>query len=326
MRSFFVVIALCLLCNQAYKIDPNTVSISGLSSGAFFAIQYQVAYSSSVVGVAIFAGGPYYCAQDSMLTALESCMTIPNIDLSNLESDIQNYASQGSIDLPANITRHNVYLYSGSYDFTVVQAVVESLKQMETDLGAKNIQSEFSIGSGHGVPTLSYGVTCAETASPYLMNCNYDGAGNALGTLYGNLNSRGTANNNNIDTLAQSKFTPNGVSPSSISLDTNAYVYVPTACQSGATCKLHVVFHGCEQGYSTVGNVFVQNAGFNEWAEANNIIVLYPQAIASTLEPENPSGCWDWWGYNEAAYATQQGSQMTTVNNMVKYLLSGGSL
>lgn len=38
------------------------VTLSGISAGAYFATQYQIAYSGSVQGVAIFAGGPYYCA------------------------------------------------------------------------------------------------------------------------------------------------------------------------------------------------------------------------------------------------------------------------
>ena len=47
------------------KVDPNSVSISGFSSGAYFAVQYQFAFSSSLVGAAVFAGGPYFCTMDT---------------------------------------------------------------------------------------------------------------------------------------------------------------------------------------------------------------------------------------------------------------------
>ncbi len=40
-----------------------------------------------------------------------------------------------------------------------------------------------------------------------------------------------------------------------------------------------------------MSDTFAVHAGYNDVAEANNIIVLYPQAINSTL---NPKGCWDW--------------------------------
>lgn len=41
---------------------------------------------------------------------------------------------------------------------------------------------------------------------------------------------------------------------------------------------------------------FVENAGYNEWADANNIVVLYPQARTANLGFANPQGCWDFWG------------------------------
>lgn len=57
-------------------------------------------------------------------------------------------------------------------------------------------------------------------------------------------------------------------------------------------CKLHVAFHGCEQTLADIGSDFVVSAGYNSWAEANNIIILYPQAADNLL---NPKGCWDWY-------------------------------
>ena len=53
----------------AYKGDPQGTSVSGLSSGAFMAVQYQVAFSASVKGAGIVAGGPYYCAAGIALNA-----------------------------------------------------------------------------------------------------------------------------------------------------------------------------------------------------------------------------------------------------------------
>jgi hypothetical protein len=41
------------------------------------------------------------------------------------------------------------------------------------------------------------------------------------------------------------------------------------------------------------------NAGYNQVGEANNIIILYPQAISVSV---NPYGCWDWWGYTVSFY------------------------
>jgi hypothetical protein len=41
----------------------NATSVSGLSSGAYMAGQFQIAHSSVVMGAGIIAGGPYGCAQ-----------------------------------------------------------------------------------------------------------------------------------------------------------------------------------------------------------------------------------------------------------------------
>lgn len=35
-------------------------------------------------------------------------------------------------------------------------------------------------------------------------------------------------------------------------------------------------------------------AGYLPWADANNIVVVFPQATSNLL---NPKGCWDLWGY-----------------------------
>ncbi len=51
----------------AYGADPKQTTVSGLSSGAFMAVQLQVAYSGSIVGSGAVAGGPSYCAGDNTL-------------------------------------------------------------------------------------------------------------------------------------------------------------------------------------------------------------------------------------------------------------------
>src|SRR4249919_2866292 len=47
---------------KAYGAAAGKTTVSGLSAGAFMAVQLQVAYSASIAGAGIVAGGPYYCA------------------------------------------------------------------------------------------------------------------------------------------------------------------------------------------------------------------------------------------------------------------------
>ncbi len=55
---------------------------------------------------------------------------------------------------------------------------------------------------------------------------------------------------------------------------------------------------------------FVQDAGYLEYAEANNVMVLFPQTwITEANFPYNPKGCWDWFGWTDEQYATKKGAE-----------------
>ena len=110
--------------------------------------------------------------------------------------------------------------------------------------------------------------------------------------------------------------------PTAHGMGSTGYAYVPDACANGARCKLHVAFHGCLQGASRIGETFVRNAGYNRWADANRIVVLYPQATAS-LQQGNGNGCWDWWGYDDAHYMWREGRQVSAVMRMVDRIAGG---
>ena len=105
-----------------------------------------------------------------------------------------------------------------------------------------------------------------------------------------------------------------------------AYAFVPASCRSGG-CRIHVAFHGCRQNAGEIGRRFVDGAGYNGWAASNRIVVLYPQtvrryglAVGSWRWLLNPKGCWDWWGYTGANYHTRDGAQMRAVRAMIEAL------
>src|SRR5688572_24458534 len=77
---------------SGYNADIRESSISGISSGAFMAVQFGTAWSSVIKGVGAVAGGPYWCAKaDSgdiingymlpVMTATGSCMKGPPRDM-----------------------------------------------------------------------------------------------------------------------------------------------------------------------------------------------------------------------------------------------------
>jgi len=304
------------------SIDPSSVTVSGFSSGAFMATQYQFAFSSSISGAAILAGGPYYCAQDQLTNAFLTCMYgITPVPLPTLESYARSVEASGDIDPLSNLENHKVFILSGLQDATVKSSVVRSLETMYQNFGVTNIKSNFQLASAHTFPTTDYGNSCAFSFTPYISNCNYDGAGESLSYLYDNLKDSVDPDEENIVNIPQGRFTE-GRTVASLSLGPDAFLYIPTGCKNpDAVCKLHVAFHGCQQYRNAIGMQYVLNTGYNGWAEANNIFILYPQATSSTLSPNNPNGCWDWWGYLGSNFAIKSGPQMVTINNMINWVI-----
>ncbi len=79
-----------------------------------------------------------------------------------------------------------------------------------------------------------------------------------------------------------------------------------------------VALHGCQQGRGVVANTFATKTYLNEYADTNGMIVLYPQATASSWLGGNPQGCWNWWGYGgDTAYDMKGGKQIETIMRMV---------
>ena len=50
---------------------------------------------------------------------------------------------------------------------------------------------------------------------------------------------------------------------------------------------------------SYINDTYVRHAGYNEVADLNDIIILYPQVTSSVT---NPNGCWDWFGYTGVTF------------------------
>ena len=48
---------------HGYNAALGESSVSGISSGAFMAVQFGTAWSSVIKGVGVIAGGPYWCAK-----------------------------------------------------------------------------------------------------------------------------------------------------------------------------------------------------------------------------------------------------------------------
>mmetsp|Transcript_7685 Transcript_7685/g.10604 ORF Transcript_7685/g.10604 Transcript_7685/m.10604 type:complete len:334 (-) Transcript_7685:72-1073(-) len=312
LLTIFPVLVLC---------KPN-ISVSGISSGGFASVQYHIAFSSQVTGNGVIAGGPYWCAKDNLETAEGACMDYPELINLNELYEATTYAYETrTIDAPSNLKNHKVWIFSGTADTVVQTGVVEKLQQYyEHYTEDVNIQTVYNIPAEHSFVTNDFGNNCSYLGPNYINNCDFDSAGAILQWILGKLNPP-TTPTSQIISINQSDFMPPEIfDPEAVGLYEKAYAYVPNSCyEMNADCKIHVAFHGCLQTVYDLGDTFYTQTGYNNWAESNGIIILYPQAVANA---KNPKGCFDWWGYSGADYATQLGPQMYTVNKMVTYLIN----
>ena len=316
---------------DSFDVDATATSVSGISSGGYMANQFHVAYSSLVRGAGILAAGPFYCAKGNVATALTDCTTPGPLNAPDVGYSVrvtQDYAARAEIDATAHLYDSRVWLFSGTLDATVYPVVVDRLHEYYSRyVNPANIAYERTIPAAHSMVTDGYGHPCnfagdGNNPEHYFINdCGYDAAGKLLNHIYGRLKAPAAAPSGWIVAFDQAEFLPD---PASHSMNPMGYAYIPAACDDGAQCRVHIAFHGCRQQPARIGDRFYVHAGYNEWADTNRIIVLYPQATNSDLPPVyNPRGCWDWWGYDDANYAKRGGRQMLAVKGMLDRLAAG---
>lgn len=284
-------------------------SISGYGSGGYMAVQMHVAFSKYVKNAAGIAAGPYHCVGGAIGLIDHCTRTEKTIKLDGSYRYIEALANKGKIDSSENLQDSKVYLFSGQKDHDVTQNVVNYLKTFyENYLPQENIRSRFDIPAGHAFVTDSYGSECSVSKEPYINNCQFDTAGDILSFFMSDLKPRVDSIPENLVEFSQTEYI---LSPNS-SLSPRGFAYVPTNCKE-KDCPVHMVLHGCYQNYDRIGDQFIKHSGFNEYAEANDIMILYPQTL---IHLANFQGCWDFTGYTGMSYALQEGKQMQALFGM----------
>ena len=266
---------------------------------------------------------------------------------SSVEATLKE-AGGASIDPISGLSGDRVWLFSGRSDSLAPQEVMDELhsyysillekagdhrrKDQMTYITDKKVE--------HAMVIAAPGPNrCEVFGLPFINDCDYDAAGSLLSFIYeehADLEHEtidsGKALSSSLLQFDQSSFFD--ATDPSVSMHSRGHLFVPQACQNGAGCRLHVAFHGCEQFQDVVewkcasqamcpALFFFKDAGYNEWAERNNTVVLYPQTVAWGSEAEtgkNPKGCWDWWGYSGEDYFRKSGKQIAAVNWMIDCL------
>lgn len=320
--------------------DLSAVTVSGLSSGAYMAGQFHIALSGIAKGSGLIAGGPYGCARMpgsqynpfwlqqvlawNVQRAQNACMddgwwfysTVPSA------SFLFDYAAQLSsanrIDPIENLAAQKVYLFTSSEDDTVHTGVVEAARDFyrRASMPDSNIRFHENDSAAHALLTDDFGPSCGTAGAPYLNDCDRDQAGEILNWLEGPLEPRAEPQENAFVRFSQTEFMGDA---GQAGMGEVGMAYIPPACRTQPGCRLHIVFHGCRQGLdaSGIGETFVRQSGYADWAESNRLIILFPQAASNSL---NPNGCWDWWGYTGADFLTKDAVQIRSVASMMERL------
>lgn len=317
------------------NIDVTQTTVSGVSSGAYMATQMHIAYSDIVTGAGLVAGGPYGCATGvqpsyagplrtaiDIKTAMERCMktTAGLPDLGQIVANIQMHEKQNTIGSLDNMRTARVYIFSGGKDSVVAPEVVAKAEQVYLALKVpqENIAFDSNPGAEHAFLTSNYGSACDVKGSPYLNNCGYDQAGALLRHLYPELKTPNAAEAAAKPvTFSQKEFIRD---PSRTGMLDYGYVYIPESCANGQSCRIHVAFHGCEMSAKKIGDTFAANAGYNRWADVNNLVVLYPQIDPDAKMVNALYGCWDWIAYTGYDYNLRSGFQPSAVRRMIAAL------
>jgi len=329
MRGLFALaLAVLAACSPAPQADalprlnivPGSLTVSGVSAGGYMATQYQVAYARDVAGAGIIGAGPWFCAQGVMTRALQDCLagTTGGPDDQALVTTLRASAAAGVVDDPSWLALDRIWLFHGARDAKIGESVADSLLRFyKAFVPIGQIRYETRVPAAHGFPTLAEGSPCEAAEPPWILACGFDAAGELLQHLYGGLAAPSGEVSGTLQEFRQERYVSGG---RSASMAATGFVFVPGRCAAGAPCRLHVAFHGCRQGIGFIGRTFARRAGYERWADANDIVVLYPQAEASRFWPLNPAGCWDWWGYSGPNYASREGLQLKAVRRMLEAL------
>ncbi|WP_374691067.1 hypothetical protein [Accumulibacter sp.] len=150
------------------NIDPDQISVSGISSGGFMAHQFHVAHSEHIMGVGVVAGGPYYCSAGSILDAVTKCSQFVMLECRQLGLDAKlcgktdrapkngqearrvaaasfaeakTQEAAGRISKLAGLKGDQVYLISAEYDAIVPHGVMDAVFHFYADADKAAIEA-----------------------------------------------------------------------------------------------------------------------------------------------------------------------------------------
>lgn len=324
MNKLLVLITLLLSATKIaatpdlQTIDADKITVSGISAGAQMAHQLHIAYPDLFTGVGMIAGGPYGCADGSLAVAMKRCMgaTDGALPVADMAEAIRKAADDNLNAKTGLLADDPVWLFHGALDTVVAAGVSNAVETLYQEfIPAENIIYINDVAAAHNFPTRGQGPECKVSQSPFVSDCDFDAAGELLQHLYPGLNAPDAP----LDApLIAPLMSVNLPGAEKAGLVKTAFLYTPLACTNGQqACALHLVLHGCAQSSAQIKTAFIEQSGYLRWAQANHIVLAFPQVAPAAA---NPYACWDWWGYTGSDYRYRDGAQMKVLADWVRGL------
>jgi hypothetical protein len=272
------------------KADRNQISISGLSSGGWLAVQYHIAHSHQITGIGIVAGGPYHCAGSASFTCrytpyallpYDSCQAIYVCSRTAAKANLWGFyigppdyrqsvasarqeAERGTVDSLSGLKDDRVWIFTGGqeerfpHDTLVPHDVASELKKFYDALFAllevgnppEDIEMVDSIQVEHAMVTDSPGPDACDRFGPPYID---DCSYPLAERLLEFIYPERVQASESSATGALVAFDQRFVSgdPRS-SMNDRGHLYIPATCRNGAECPLHIALHGCDQDEQSV--------------------------------------------------------------------------
>jgi len=303
------------------------------------AVNHLFAFSASVEGAGIAAGSPYGCGVQA---DQEDRCYYGHVDIPASVGHAYRRQAQGHIDSLANLKQTPVLLFNGKKDNEVYKrTMVDTFHQLQYFVDAKFLHTAFETDAAH-VWSVDHGNCDCGACSDFMdkpiccdvNNCVYDLSGDMLRKIYGPLRERVQVHPV-LRRINQWKYVPRrdsdvNTTTGSTQTDTAqarnrhgmwhwALAYVPRGCVGKVhECRVHVNYHGCIRKTLQRRRLWASSIDLNEYGEANNIVMLYPQAAGSD---EVGIGCWNWGDDSvDPQFDTKLSYQLRTVMNMLSDL------
>ncbi|MDX9730972.1 MAG: PHB depolymerase [Bdellovibrionales bacterium] len=294
-------------------IDPNRITVSGVSSGAFMAVQLHVAHSNIIKGAASVAGGIWECAKGNLKRSQNVCMGNPKSIQTEEYLDLaKERERRGDIDPLKNLETARIAIFASPGDTVTRAEAADKLEDFYRHFIKRGTITRLTNPTAaHGFPTLAFGNECSKAGVPWMLNCSDDVAGKILRAIDPRIPSARTQQNASSILY----FDQHELLGTSANMYSWAAAYIPQTCMNSRRgCGLHIALHGCQMNPDFIQSQFIENSGFNEWAEANHLVILYPQAAKSL---SNPYGCWDWFGLTGSKYTSKSGPQIVALRELM---------